>query len=177
MSEKFFISDTHFFHNNVIQYCKRPFSCAEEMNEHMIKNWNERVRKQDIVYHLGDFSFGSVEEDLKLLDRLKGQKFLMIGNHDHSKKLKKIGHKFQNVRYADTIKVEAEGKTYNIFLSHYPHLRWPGIGRGVYHLFGHVHGEDIGALNNSFDVGVDSEMMQFKPLLFEEILWKSQLIF
>ena len=54
-----FTSDTHFFHNNIIDYCKRPFVNAEEMNEYIIKQWNSVVKPQDEVYHLGDFAFGN----------------------------------------------------------------------------------------------------------------------
>ena len=52
-----FTSDTHFGHKNIIEYCKRPFSSVEQMNEMLIKKWNNKVKVDDIVFHLGDFSF------------------------------------------------------------------------------------------------------------------------
>jgi calcineurin-like phosphoesterase family protein len=81
MSQIFLTSDSHFGHFNVIKYCNRPFTTVEEMNEALIANWNAVVGQEDIVFHLGDFSFHEryVEE---FLSRLNGYKFLILGNHD-----------------------------------------------------------------------------------------------
>lgn len=76
------VSDTHFFHENIIRYAGRPFSSAEEMNEVMIENWNRVVKPGDKVYHLGDVAMGPREEVPSLLARLKGSKRLIVGNHD-----------------------------------------------------------------------------------------------
>ena len=51
----FFTSDTHFYHANIINFCKRPFANVETMNEALIENWNAVVGVDDIVFHLGDF--------------------------------------------------------------------------------------------------------------------------
>ena len=67
-----FISDTHFYHANIIRYCNRPWNNGkddagnivvtkdnvEQMNNEMVRRWNSIVSKDDIVWHLGDFSFG-----------------------------------------------------------------------------------------------------------------------
>lgn len=53
----FFTSDTHFWHENIIKFCNRPFSSVEEMNDTIIENWNKVVGENDIVFHLGDFVF------------------------------------------------------------------------------------------------------------------------
>lgn len=50
----YFTADTHFGHCNVIRFCDGPFASAEEMDEAMIQNWNERVTGNDTVYILGD---------------------------------------------------------------------------------------------------------------------------
>ena len=71
------ISDTHFNHFNIIRYCNRPFDSTNEMNDVMIQNWNQRVAKEDIVYHLGDIGFGH----LRWLE-LNGNVHLIRGNHD-----------------------------------------------------------------------------------------------
>lgn len=83
MSNVFVISDTHFFHHKVIQFEHeaRPFDTVEEMNEKIIDNWNRVVTKRDKVIHLGDVLFGGVK-NIDILDRLKGNKVLVMGNHD-----------------------------------------------------------------------------------------------
>lgn len=53
----FIIADTHFYHENIIKYCDRPFENASIMNDIMIEKWNSVVGKSDIVIHLGDFRF------------------------------------------------------------------------------------------------------------------------
>lgn len=84
MSELWFTSDQHFWHKNVITYCNRPWQTIEEMNEGLIKNWNEVVKETDVVYILGDFSFSKPSKTNKILDQLNGTKRLIKGNHDHS---------------------------------------------------------------------------------------------
>ncbi len=64
MNKVFFIGDTHFGHANIIKYCKRPFSSAQEMNEMLIKYWNETVEPSDTVYHVGDFAFDGHPENI-----------------------------------------------------------------------------------------------------------------
>lgn len=78
----FVIADTHFNHKNIIDYCNRPFKDVEDMNETMIKNWNETVSNTDVVIHLGDVAFGNKEDAKKILGRLNGRKILIRGNHD-----------------------------------------------------------------------------------------------
>jgi calcineurin-like phosphoesterase family protein len=82
MNKVFFIGDTHFGHKNIMIYEKdtRNFSSIEEHNEVLIDRWNSVVNKNDIVWHLGDVAFG--KSNLSLLNRLKGKKRLILGNHD-----------------------------------------------------------------------------------------------
>lgn len=77
----FVIADLHFDHANVIKYCNRPYAGVPEMNEDLIKRWNNVVSKQDKVYILGDFSLGR-EAVEKFTPRLNGIKYLVKGNHD-----------------------------------------------------------------------------------------------
>ena len=87
MPNVFFISDTHFGHEKTCSTFKnkdgtplRPFANAQEMDEEMVKRWNETVGPNDKVYHLGDVVIN--RKSLAILDRLNGDKVLIKGNHD-----------------------------------------------------------------------------------------------
>ena len=88
MAEIFFISDTHFFHENILRFTDeegkpiRPFSSISEMHDTIVKNWNNTVSKTDHVYHLGDVTFDYSQKFIDLLYSLNGHKRLCIGNHD-----------------------------------------------------------------------------------------------
>lgn len=88
-----FISDTHFFHQNILNWGRSEFSSVEEMNEVMVERWNSVVKKGDRVYHLGDVWMGpsSHEQRAKLWGRLNGSKSLIVGNHDDIKYMAKGG--------------------------------------------------------------------------------------
>lgn len=81
-SKKWVISDLHLGHKNILKYSGewRGGTTAEEHDEWIISQWNSVVRKQDLVYLLGDVAFG--EDSLHLVRRLKGEKKLIRGNHD-----------------------------------------------------------------------------------------------
>ncbi len=89
----YFTSDLHLGHRSIIEYCSRPYSSVEEMDEGLIKNWNDLVKPEDTVYVLGDFCLRSSSIELAL--RLNGTKILVAGNHDEPFRGKKIG------RYTD----------------------------------------------------------------------------
>lgn len=78
---KYFTSDTHFGHANIIRYCNRPYKTASQMDDDIIKTWNKTVGKDDWVIHLGDFSFTPD----RYVHSLNGKIILVRGNHDNSK--------------------------------------------------------------------------------------------
>lgn len=80
----FFTADHHFGHANIIRFTNRPFKDIDEMNEELIKRWNEKVGKEDFVYHLGDLSLGSPQKTKEILDELNGKIYLIKGNHEKS---------------------------------------------------------------------------------------------
>lgn len=83
MSNKiYFIADTHFGHEAMLHYENRPFKDLKEMEEVLIRNWNETVDPEDTVFMLGDFAFGNKEEVTRLCHALNGKKTLVLGNHD-----------------------------------------------------------------------------------------------
>ncbi|MGN1345353.1 MAG: metallophosphoesterase, partial [Eubacteriales bacterium] len=77
----FYTADTHFGHANILRLCGRPFASVEEMNEKLIERWNEKVQPADTVYILGDMFFRTTEVE-SILERLRGKKHLIVGNHD-----------------------------------------------------------------------------------------------
>lgn len=155
-----FTSDHHFGHARIIEMAKRPFSSVEEMDEEMIRRWNAVVSRGDLVYHLGDFAFA--EHD-PYLNRLNGQKHLILGNHDHSNRWKKA-RGWQTVDELRHIKHEGEAPP--IVLCHYGLRVWNRSHYGALHFYGHSHGSLPGD-HQSCDVGVDC--WGFKPVTLDEI--------
>ena len=160
----FFTADTHFFHYNIIKYCQRPFIDEFQMNE-VIKNiWNNQVKKGDLVYHLGDVSFGGIAETFRLLAELNGEIILILGNHDKIIKENDIFlERFKNI--TDYLEIEINKKF--VVLSHYPMLQWNYAQRGSYHLYGHTHGS-VKIKGKAFDVGIDNHP-EFKLWSWEEL--------
>ena len=78
----FFISDTHFGHENIIRTCRRPFASVAEMDEALVARWNERVGAADTIYHLGDFCYRNSRGADTYMRELNGQIHLIAGNHD-----------------------------------------------------------------------------------------------
>ena len=78
----FFIADTHFGDGNILRYENRPFATVEEMDQELIRRWNETVSPEDTVYLLGDFSFYGKEKSTEILSALQGHIRLVMGNHD-----------------------------------------------------------------------------------------------
>lgn len=80
-----FTADLHLDHHNIIEYSKRPFSGVAEMRRALMENWNARVKPEDRVYILGDFTMGTPEFAKRCLAQLNGEKYLIVGNHDRIK--------------------------------------------------------------------------------------------
>ena len=170
----FFTSDTHFNHANIIKFCNRPFKDVEQMNDVMIANWNSVIGKDDTVFHLGDFCLGGAAEWTKILDRLNGKIYLIMGNHDLKNIRQGFISRFEHVAMQMRIEI---GKK-RIYLCHYPFLCFEGGYKdGVWQLFGHVHtrrsnsGIDAGSLQylypTQYDVGVDNN--NFIPVSFGQV--------
>ena len=80
---RYYISDLHFYHEDMnTNMDNRGFGSVEEMNAYMIEKWNKKVRSNDDVVILGDFSFGKTAQTEELLKTLKGRKYMIAGNHD-----------------------------------------------------------------------------------------------
>lgn len=140
----YYIADCHFFHSvmNTAMDC-RGFESGEAMNEYMIRQWNSRVRKNDEVVILGDFSFGNGAQTNELLTQLNGKLYLITGNHDRFLNYRDFDpSRFQWIKPYE----ERNDNKRKVILCHYPVMCYNGQYRldehdnpKVYMLYGHVH--------------------------------------
>jgi calcineurin-like phosphoesterase family protein len=184
MPSVFLVSDTHFGHLGVCRFMRedgvtklRPWDSPEEMDEEMIRRWNDRVKPTDKVYHLGDVVIN--RRALPTLARLNGDKVLIRGNHDI----------FRDDEYRQYFR---ELRAYHVMngciLSHIP-LHPESIGRFGTNIHGHLHarrvkkirGVDVktGQLlySNENDLRyhcVCVEQTDYTPILFEDVLKRIQ---
>lgn len=186
----FFTSDQHFFHKNIIPYCSRPFHYVDEMNEHLIFKYNEKVGNEDTVYHLGDFSmsFSSVE---KTLARLNGKKILIMGNHDACSHLFRYKGKvpirdyvkagFSEVYETLELNLDFGGYLTPTVLHHFPYepdaneradrryINARPLDTGKLLLHGHIHTSWLTVPNKRmFNVGVDRSH-EYAPWSLDDI--------
>ena len=175
----FFTSDTHFLHENIIEYTGRPFATIEGMNVEIIRNWNDVVPENGVVYHLGDFALGNPGVTLNILNQLNGSIFLIRGNHEKTvMKSKMLRDKFSLIYdYACEIKVEDPDATYVsskgcqlIVLCHYALEVWRNSHHGSWHLHGHSHnGLPTPEDKLRLDVGVDNPFCDFFPISYHQV--------
>ena len=179
MPSVWLVSDTHFGHEKTCTVFKRedgsplrPFSCAEEMDEYMVKAWNERVRPNDKCYHLGDVVIN--RKFLHVLGRLNGDKVLIRGNHDIFK-LEDYTQYFRDVRGYHVMN--------GMILSHIP-INEQQLARFGCNIHGHLHanrvmrvrGVDVKTGEMLYSDQVDPryhsvcvEQTDFAPILFEDV--------
>ena len=156
----FVISDLHFGHKNIIDYCHRPFSSVEEMDEQMILRWNSVVGDQDTVYFGGDFQF--YKNDRYLFERLNGRyKYLVIGNHDH-----------KLVKNMDWVHVDKRFEFLHhdvwVVLDHYPLYDWNKSTQGSIHLHGHTHDKVLPYVKNRFSM--NAEHLNYTPCDLDDFM-------
>jgi calcineurin-like phosphoesterase family protein len=142
---RYYIADCHFFHDALIDKMdNRGFSSVEEMNQYMVNQWNSRIRKQDEVVILGDFSMGNAQQTNEIMDSLNGKLYLIVGNHDNRFLRSKEFHR-QRLEWVHPY-VELHDNNRKVILCHYPILCYNGqyaINKNgepkTYMLYGHVH--------------------------------------
>lgn len=175
-SNVFFTSDTHFCHGKIVELSHRPFSSPEEMNEVLIDNWNKVVGKNDTIFHLGDFCFGGTTKWTSVLNRLNGNKWLIMGNHDFKNLNESVVPYFMEV--TQQMRIYIDGWT--IYLNHFPFLCFGGsynLDRKIGQLFGHVHSNDMQdrpdmkrmeyLFPTQYDVGVDNN--GYSPISWKQV--------
>ena len=184
-----FTSDTHYNHANICRATTswkdsdavtRDFSSLERMNEELIFWINKRVGQDDILIHLGDWSFGGFESIKEFRDRIICQNVhLVLGNHDHHIQRNKdnVQSLFNSVHEYLYLEVKRPGKTkkdardrFTFVCMHYPLASWNNMNNGVIHLHGHVHLPNHlrVADGKAMDVGVDGNNLE--PIDLDTIL-------
>lgn len=161
---KYFTSDTHFFHKNLMKYMasRSVYSDVQKMNNHIRDKWNEAVTIHDEVFVIGDFIFKAPKHDMiTLLESLNGKIYLIPGDHDHHISCFS-GH--QKIRVCNNVHEinPLPGRTEPVILCHWSFRVWRKSHYGSWHLFGHIH-EGLDEYGKSFNVGFD----QWNKLLSE----------
>jgi calcineurin-like phosphoesterase family protein len=175
MPAVFLVSDTHFGHAGVCRFTRndgctplRPWDSAEEMDEAMIEAWNDRVRPNDKVYHLGDVVIN--RRALPTLARLNGDKVLIRGNHDI----------FRDDEYRRYFR---ELRAYHVMngmiLSHIP-IHTESLGRFGVNIHGHLHanrvmlpgfnGKTTDIVDTRYHCVCVEQTPDFAPILFEDVI-------
>lgn len=166
VSKIFVTSDTHFNHTNIIKYCNRPFKDIDEMNEELIKKWNEVVSNEDIVYHLGDFGFIPKNKLQEICKQLNGYKILIMGNHDYRggrNFYKELGF---NEVYRKKLIVDDK-----YIFTHYPIK----VEYDEVNVFGHIHEKTIpNEFNDGKHICVCVDKWDFYPISLDKIVMRKQ---
>lgn len=169
----YYISDPQFGHKNIIRYCCRPFASLSEMDETIIKRWNEVVKEDDIVYLLGDLMLNSNKRPEQYLSRLRGRLVLLRGNHDDTWMHKTdLDLWFEEV--ADRLEIMDGNR--RITLSHEPILD-PQYTKdeNQYQIHGHIHNnthmEEWPAIReNPRMLNASVEITDYRPVTFEQLV-------
>lgn len=169
----YFISDIHFNHDREFVYGPRGFKSIEEMNETIIKNWNETVTPDDQIYVLGDFFLGTDEEFIRrTLWRLNGQIYLIYGNHDTPAKIK-LYEKTCGLVHCEGYATKIKYKKREFYLSHYPTLT-AGLeqdpNRAVINLFGHTHSKEKFYEDRPYMYNVAADAHDNRPVSIDTII-------
>jgi calcineurin-like phosphoesterase family protein len=170
-------SDTHYSHKNICRGVTawrtkegeipvsqtRDFATIEKMNSTIVNNINEVVGQDDMLIHLGDWSFGGFEQIREFWDRIICKNIhLVLGNHDHHIENNRDGSQglFKSVSHYNTVEIGQ----FKFRLMHYPISSWDGLGKGVMHLHGHCHLPNNLKLSKGqrMDVGMDGHT-EFRP--------------
>jgi calcineurin-like phosphoesterase family protein len=182
----FFTSDTHYNHTNICRGVSnwgpgsrtRDFDTLDRMNAVIVNNINHQVGEDDILFHLGDWSFGGFENIEEFRKRIVCKNIhLLLGNHDHHIERDKGGIQslFSSVQEYLRLEVHVPIDSKTVFkrtfiLCHYPIASWHDMNKGIMHLHGHVHLEPHIRIaeGKAMDVGMDGNGME--PLSLSEVV-------
>lgn len=159
MTTKWFTSDLHFSHKNIVKFTNRgKDTTQEEHDEWLIDVWNSQVNNGDLVYHLGDFSFATKYNNIRnIVVRLNGNIFMIKGNHDSEEMLDALADdNLFNINWSHYKEIKLKGQDYKTVLFHFPIGSWHKQTKGSIHLHGHSHGNYLDSRGKMLDVGLDS---------------------
>jgi len=165
----FFTSDTHYNHKNICRGVTnwddskktRDFKSLEKMNSSIVNNINSKVGQDDVLIHLGDWSFGGFESIKEFRDRIICKNiYLVLGNHDHHIENNRDNCQSHFIEVSNYSRLQVktkQGEELNFVLCHFPICSWQDLNKGVIHLFGHVHLPQNLKITRgkAMDVGVD----------------------
>lgn len=192
----YYISDLHLFHKNVTEegsnFDSRPFKTVEEMHRTIRERWNNIITNADHVYILGDLAWKEKEDTIQFVSTLRGNKHLILGNHDKvtDQRYKQL---FVEVVNYKELKDTVDGKEYYIVASHFPIAFWnhqhryrrDGNEQSIWaiHLYAHLHNsveekyyqEFIQRLNEKYSIkciakNVGCMLWDYTPRTLKEIL-------
>ena len=184
MNKIYFTSDLHFGHENVIRFDNRPFETVDEMDAELIRRWNAKVDRGDLVYVLGDMIWKTKNSTAQILiENLNGQIILIRGNHDRFLSNAKAKNCLAAVTDYDEIKMSLEdGTVRRCILSHYFIPLYNGHRNGAIHLHGHSHFTDEADLEIDLAEQLNAQGMQneiynvgcmywnYEPVTLDEII-------
>lgn len=155
-----YISDPHFGHRNMA--IRRGFKDENEMDEHIVSEWNKVVNKRDTVWILGDITME--KSNYEILDRLNGIKKVILGNHDEPQHVPKLLQFVNKVCAVQYVKTKEFG---NLIFTHIPIHPQELEYRFKTNIHGHVHEN---TLDDKRYINVSAEVIDYKPKLLSEII-------
>lgn len=150
------ISDSHFFHERIMEFAGRPYD-HEVM---MVKRWQRAVDDHDTVLHLGDLFFGGKAgyERFKeeITPNLPGRKFIILGNHD------KRRFDYEGLGFTVLKPFSMLYRGYTVSFSHYP--KFVTDPKAI-HVHGHIHCHPYarGEYERARNINVSVEVMDYRP--------------
>ena len=171
---KYFTSDWHLGHKNIIKYSNRPFATVNEMDDTIIENMISLLKKDDELYYLGDLYWDkhSFWKFYNHFPKNECKFYWVIGNHDrHQISYHQQKHHFTEIRDI----IETKIQDHHVVCCHYPMTTWNRSHHGAWHLFGHHHVASHGTAELDQHItgkmfNVNCEFNNYKPYSENKII-------
>lgn len=185
------VSDTHFYHDNIVKYSGRDrqieslTECGQPVldhNEYMVEKWNSVISDDDAILHLGDlfcwFGGGVEKFEANILPRLSGDKYLIIGNHDKGSR-----KEYERMGFKIVCPFTRKLKGRKVSFDHYPWAYDESYFPNEIRIHGHIHNNGYpitknwreGSVPNRLgQINVSVEMIEYTPVLVTDLLLRSR---